>query len=47
MRGQMVLYQELVDVYVFDPNLPAVQEDSHSEDIPVDNSPVAETATEE
>lgn len=47
VRGQMVLYQELVDVYVYDPNLPAAQEETPVEDTPIEETPVTETITEE
>lgn len=47
VRGQVVLYQELVDVYVFDPNAPVVQDDIPVEDTPVEETPVADIPTEE
>lgn len=47
VRGQMVLYQELVDVYVYDPNLTPAQEETPVEDIPLEDTPIAETVTEE
>ena len=47
VRGQMVLYQELVDVYVYDPNLPTTQEDNPAEEAPIEETPIAETPTEE
>lgn len=47
VRGQVVLYQELVDVYVFDPNAPVVQDGIPVEDTPVEETPVADIPTEE
>lgn len=47
VRGQMVLYQELVDVYVFDPNAPAPQSENTSGEVPVEDTPIADSLTGE
>ena len=47
IRGQMVLYQELVDVYVFDPNVLAPQENNPGEEVQVDAAPDTVSPTEE
>lgn len=47
MRGQVVLYQELVDVYVFDPSLSVPRSNNTNEDFLTEETPATETPTEE